>query len=87
MLNFLKKFLPFLKDKTPTLSKEDVSEIKAKIEAQLSKVRKNQKVIQLEIDLRKKVSKALAEVLLKQMEKEYSEKLGKKVTLVSKNGV
>lgn len=81
MFDFLKNLF-----RKKSLSKEEIGEIRAQVETKLSKARKNPKVVELEIDLKKKISKALAEILLKQMEKEYSEKLGKKVVLTAKNG-
>ncbi len=84
MLGFLKNLFPFLKKKS--LSTIEVEDIKTKVEVQLSKARKNQKVIALEVDLKNKVSKILADIVLKQLEAEYSKKLGKKVSIVSKNG-
>ena len=83
MFNFLKKLLPFLNKPVPSVP--DVSFVKDLVQAQLDKVSKNKKVVELEIDLQNKVSKSVAEIVLKHLADEYTEKLGKSVSLIPKN--
>lgn len=80
MFSFLKKLFS-----KKGLSDVELARIKGLIEKKLLEVKSNSKVIQLEIDLNKKVSQKVAEIAMEQLEKEYSEKLGKKVCLYPKN--
>lgn len=82
MFDFLKNLFPFLKTK---VSDTELVLLKGFVDKELSKLKGNPKVIQVEIDVKRKVSQKVAEIAMEQLEKEYSTKLGKKVSLFPKN--